>query len=435
MSTPINDTLTLAVAGLSDTRSKFKAAAYTRPTLTDSDLLAAYEGSSLISRVVDVPAEDATRKWREWQADPEQITAIEKVEVSLGIKSKLKDAFSDARLFGDGYIFMDNGEDVTEPLDPDTAAPLRFVVKVDRWQISEGDYDFDPLSPTYNRPAYYELMGSDTSLLRIHPSRVVHLVGKKRKQVGASIRLGQSVITSMFDDMKGFDAVMANVADMTFEAKIDVMKIAGLMQKVTDPSELAALQSKLQLAMYTKAVNGALILDMDDEEWQQKQLSFATLPDIIDRFQIAASGAARIPRAMLFGTSAGGLGATGDLEVRNYYDMIASIQENGIQPEMHVLDSMTVKTALGVIPPEIHYNWRSLWQMDDQQRADIGEKIVKKYVDAVNAGFMPQSIAFEQTVNELTEAGAAPGLEKAAEDWRNGGGDLDEGAEEDTLLT
>jgi phage-related protein (TIGR01555 family) len=157
-------------------------------------------------------------------------------------------------------------------------------------------------------------------------------------------------------------------------------------------------------------------------------MSFAGIPDIIDRFQIAASGAARMPRAMLFGTSAGGLGATGEMEIRNYYDIIAAIQENDLQPEMRVLDAMIVKTALGSIPPEIHYNWRSLYQIDDKTKAEIGNMIVKKYVDAVGAGIFPEELAYKQIVNELTEAGVSPGLENAAEEYAGGlADDVDEG--------
>jgi hypothetical protein len=428
--TTFNDTLTLAVAGLAEPRSKFKSTTYQRREFQDRDFLAAYEGSSLIARVIDMPAQHATAQWREWQAEDDQISAIEATEIDLDIKRTIREGFIDARLFGDGYIFMDNGEDPTTPLVPERAPPLRYVRKLDRWQISEGEYTYDPMSEYYGRPREYDLLGAQEELLNVHPSRIVHFVGKRRRQYGnVRNRFGESVLQSMYDDLRGFDAAMANIADMIMEAKVDVMKINNLMQRVTDPTELEAIQRKLELAMRTKATNGALILDMEDEEWEQKTMSFAGIPDIIDRFQIAASGAARMPRAMLFGTSAGGLGATGEMEIRNYYDIISAIQENDLQPEMRVLDAMTVKTALGSIPPEIHYNWRSLYQIDDKTKAEIGNMIVKKYVDAVGAGIFPEELAYKQIVNELTEAGVSPGLENAAEEYA-GGLDLDQSEEE-----
>lgn len=433
MTHTFTDTFTALTGGMTQDRSKFKASTYTRVDYTDEQLLNAYNGSALVSRVVDMPAEDETRMWREWQAEVDQITAIEDVETRHKVQMHVLEARQDARLFGDGYLYIDDGRDHKEPLDPMSSPGIRFLAKVDRWQIAEGEYDYDPMSDYYNRPKYYELMGGDTSLLRIHPSRVVHFVGRKRKSIGGSRRLGQSVVATMFDDLKGFDAVMANVVDMTMEAKVDVMKIQGLMQKVTDPGELSALQAKLQLAMLTKATNGALILDMEDEDWQQKQISFATLPDIIDRFQMAAAGAAQIPRSRLFGVQTGGLGNAGESDTADYYDRIKSTQENETTPAMRILDDMIVKTALGNIPPEVHYNWRSLYQMDDKTRQEIGTAITGRYVSLYKEGIFPVELAFDQVVNELTESGVAPGLEAAAEEWRMGVGDLDEGDEEDTL--
>ena len=169
--TTFNDTFTALAGGMTPTRSKFQAASYTATEYTDQQLLAAYNGSGLVSRVVDMPASDATRMWREWQAEAEQITAIEGVEAQFNVKDALNDALIDARLFGDGYIFIDDGTDTQEPLDPDRSRGLRFVVKVDRWQISEGTYEYDPLSEFYNRPSYYDLLGGDTQLLQIHPTR------------------------------------------------------------------------------------------------------------------------------------------------------------------------------------------------------------------------------------------------------------------------
>ena len=436
MTTYITDTFTALAGGLTASRSKFQAASYTATEYTDQQLLSAYNGSGLVSRVVDMPASDATRMWREWQAEADRITAIEQVETQFNVKDALNDALIDARLFGDGYIFIDDGTATSEPLDPERSRGLRFVVKVDRWQISEGAYEYDPLSEFYNRPAWYDLLGGDTQLLQIHPSRIVHLVGRKRKSYNTiGGRMGQSVLAPIMDSLKGFDAVMANVADMTMEAKVDVMKINNLMQRVADPTELEAIQRKLQLAMYTKGTNGALILDMDDEDWQQKQMQFGTIPDIIDRFQMAASGDAKVPRSRLFGVQTGGLGDAGKSDTQDYYDGIKAMQENEIQPALKVLDKMIVKTALGRVPPEVHYNWRSLYQTEPKTLQEIGEKITKRYVDLVTAGIYPEELAFEQVTNELVEAGVAPGLEQAAEKWAAAvkSGDLDEGEEEDMI--
>lgn len=413
----INDSLELALSGLNPSRSKFQAAGYVADRYDPASLIAAYEGSSLISRVVDIPVEDAFREWREWQGDADQITAIEAVENTLDIKRKMSYGLSDARLLGNGYLFIDNGEDTQEELIPDQAEPLRYVVHIDNMRISEGQHDHDPLSPYYGRPLTYRLMGGVGGMLDVHPSRIVHYTGRKSRGGNYGGRLGQSVIASMLDDLKAVDAVMLNVADMTMEAKVDVMKIKNLFEMVQSPEELEQIQKKLRLAMFSKSTNGALILDQEREEWEQKTINFSTLPDIIDSFQIAASGAAQIPRSRLFGVQTGGLGNAGESDTRIYYDRIRSMQETEVQPASHILDQMIIKTALGNIPPEVHFNWRSLHQVNPKEKAEIGEKIVKKYADAVNAGIFAPEFATEPMINELTEAGVSPGLEGAYSEW------------------
>lgn len=424
MNTYINDTFTALVGGMTADRSKFKGSTYARVNYTDQQLLDAYDGSALVSRVVDVPANDAFRMWREWQAEADQITALEGVEEQFDVKRKLLESRIDARLFGNGYLFISDGADPSKPLVPETSSGLKYVVQLDQYQISEGEYSYNPMDERYGKPLWYDIMSGDTSILRVHPSRIVHQVGRERRGSFSYSRYGQSVLPPMMDNLKAYDAVMANIADMTMEAKVDVMKIQGLMQKVTDPTELAAMQAKLQLAMMSKATNGAIILDMEDEDWQQKNMSFATLPDIVDRHEVAAAGASGIPRSRLFGVQTGGLGNAGESDRADYYDAIKSIQENEITPCMSVLDKMIIKTALGSIPDDVHYNWRSLYQMDDKEKQEIGGMITKRYIDAVNGGLLPVDVASPQLVNELTEAGVSPGLEAAYNDWFDG---VDEG--------
>ena len=413
--TQINDTLTSMQAGITPTRSKAQTVTYASRTMTDQEIDNAVRFSSLAQRVVQMPSEDMTRKWREWQADAKQISAIDEVESKFNIRGKVRANIERGRKYGDAYIYMDNGEDTETPLVPETARPLRFVNSLRPYIMIPGEIEDDPMSEYYDQPAYYEFAAGSASV-RVHPSRVVHYVGVPRDDAVVTHQ-NDSALTAMMDDLKNHDSAMSNLSDMMFEAKIDIMKVKDLMRRVSDPETEAALTARYQLAALMKSVNGMLIMDMDDEEYQQKQLSFATLPDVIDRFQIAASGAARIPRALLFGVSAGGLGSTGDLELSSYYDRIGSMQENDLQPCMTILDKMIIKTALGTIPPEVHYNWRTLWQLSDKEKAEIGVNITKKYVDAVTAGIFSAEFSTELLINELTEAGVSPGLEAAYADF------------------
>ena len=82
----IMDGLRNIVANLGTDRDKAAHSHYYNTTIADDQLVAMYRTSAIARNVVDLPAEDATREWREWQADAVQISAIEAEEMRLGLK-------------------------------------------------------------------------------------------------------------------------------------------------------------------------------------------------------------------------------------------------------------------------------------------------------------------------------------------------------------
>ncbi|MDZ7906167.1 MAG: DUF1073 domain-containing protein [Cypionkella sp.] len=169
---------------------------------------------------------------------------------------------------------------------------------------------------------------------------------------------------------------------------------------------------RLTLAATGKGISGALIMDAE-EEYEQKSASFGGLPDIMDRFCQLASAASGIPMTLLFGMSPGGLNASGDADIRGYYDRVKVVQSLHMSPAMEILDQCLVRSALGDYPAELHYTWRSLWQPTDKDKAEVGDKLMTALERLNNMGVVPMEAIGEAAVNGLTESGAFPGLEAA----------------------
>jgi len=233
-------------------------------------------------------------------------------------------------------------------------------------------------------------------------------------------------LTAALPAIKRHDATVANVAGLVFEARVDVITIPGLAELLQDSDTETSLLQRFALMAQMKGNNGLVMLNGTttpgdpSEEWEQKNATFTTLPDIITKAQEEVSAAARIPRAILFGTGAGGLGATGDLELSAYYDHINTLQSTIIEPSMTILDECLIRDALGTRPPEIWYSWSSLWQMSDKEKAEIGSNIVKKWTEAAKIGAAEP--IWQACVNELTEAGVGGGIEMFMNEWTEGGG-------------
>src|SRR5690606_29935166 len=93
--------------------------------------------------------------------------------------------------------------------------------------------------------------------------------------------------------------------------KVDGIKIPDFMQQLQDPAFEKQVMERIRLAAMAKGINGTLLLDAD-EDYDSKQASFGSLPDIIDRFLQQVSGAADIPATRLLGQSPAGLNSTGE---------------------------------------------------------------------------------------------------------------------------
>lgn len=428
----LSDKLVNFVANLGTERDKAAGSFYAPVILTDEQLLNAYRGAWFPRKVVDIPAKDATRRWRAWQASKAQIEKIEAEEKRLQVKARTMEALIKARLWGGAAIFIGTGDiDTSKPLVPDRikAGGIKYLTVMSRRDLSATEQDRDVMSPNYGKPKAYRLGGS---AIEIHPSRLVIFTGAdipdQDLASGNQFGWGDSVLQAVFEAIQQIDSTMANVASLIFEAKVDVIRIPDFMQGMQDPGYEKKLLERFRLAATAKGINGALLLDKE-EEYDSKSASFGTLPDIIDRFLQNGCGAADIPATRMLSQSPAGMNSTGEADLRNYYDRIQSSQELDITPAMSVLDECLVRSALGSRPPEIHYVWNSLWQTTAKERADIGKTTAETIKTIGETKLFPPDALSKAAETLLVENSVMPGLESALEEF--GSEVPDEGQEEE----
>lgn len=422
----IGDSLRNLVANLGTPRDKASATHYTVPMLRDDEAVNAYRGTWLARKIVDIPAKDACRKWRSWNAQTAEISKLDAEEKRLGVQTKVLDAMQKGRLFGGAAIYIGTGDvNPMEPLNPERigAGGIEHLNVLTKRTLQAGEIETDPQSPLFGKPKLYTLNSQKAGQVDIHPSRLVVFTGVPHPDPemagGFNAGWGDSILLSVIDALKQADGTLANVASLVFEAKIDVIKIPGFMAALAcdqDGAYQTQVLNRLTLAAMAKGINGALVLD-GEEEYDTKQVAFSQLPEIIQSFLQNVSGAADIPVTRLLGQSPGGLNSTGEADLRNYYDHIQSEQELTVQPAMSVLDECLIRSALGTRPPELWYSWRSLWQTTDKERADIGKTTAETIKVIDETGLLPDDVMAKVATNMLTEAGVAPGLESEMDEW------------------
>jgi len=411
-----------AVSGLGSDRDKATHGSWNFQPLDRQQVEAAYRSNWMCRKAVDIPAFDMMREGWSWQCEKEQITAIEAEEKRLGVLSKVFNAIKQARLYGGSAILISDGsEGHEEPLNPNTVGKggVAFLKVMDRYHMTSGLLDYDPMSPTYMEPTYYDLVGAAGGTVRIHPSRVVRFIGADLPTDWEVLvdRWGDSILDAIEIAIKDATAGQQGIAALVQEAKVDVFKIDGFMRGMASQAYKDAVIERFSLVQSMKSTVNAVVLDKEDE-YTQKTINFSQLPEV-QRLQLQiVSGAADIPASRFLGQSPSGLNATGEGDEKNYYNRIGAEQELTLREPLEKLLNVVVRSALGSRPDDCWFTFNPLWQMSEKEKADI----FKTKADAARvlagdgistAPLIPIEALSDSLINSFIEAGDLPGLEAA----------------------
>ncbi|MGE7415456.1 anti-CBASS protein Acb1 family protein [Methylobacterium tarhaniae] len=383
----------------------------------------AYRGNWIARKVVDIVPFDMLREWRAWQADPKQVEAIEAAERALGLQGKLLDALKRARLEGGSAIVIGDGGNATTPLLPADLAQggIKWLHVFGRDEIQPGEPILDPYSPWFGEPVAWQLTSQREGAVQIHPSRVVRFVGAPILDTVSSQAeqgWGDSVLQALFDALDQATSSPAYLAALLPEAKQDIVSVPGLANWLKTSASTAELTKRFQYAAQMKSSLNMLLLDGDGksatgEIFQQKQINFSGLPDVVKLFLMIAAGAADIPATRLLGQSPQGMNATGDSDTRNYYDRCASGQKVELTPQIARLDELLIVHALGSRPDSVWYQWNPLYQPTQKEKADTFKVLADGVKVLADASLAPKEILARGTKGMVTDAGLFPGIDTA----------------------
>lgn len=410
-------------------QDKQASAAFVLEALGRQEIDACYRGTWLGRKIHDIPAKDMTREWRAWQAEDNEIEAIEKEEQRLQLQLKVRRARTLASLYGGAALVLGL------PGSPETPAPavirkgaLQYVHVMHRHQLTLGDEVRDPAEPLFGQPQHFQLDYPDGRVAaKVHPSRVVCFKGNELPDgaMGGDAYAwfwGDPLLLAVRDALAAHDTTTGSIAALMNEAKVDVIHIPGLMNSMSSSEYERKLLERFTLANYIKSITNALLLDGGDggegtgETWETRQMKFEGLPDVQrTMFQLVA-GAADIPATRLIGQAPVGMNATGESDTRNYYDMLSSLQESDLRPVLAPVDEWLIMSATGRRDQSIYYEWNPLWQMTPTEKADRDKKVAETAQIYANMGAVPDDAMSVAVQNRLIEDAVFPGLEAALEE-------------------
>ena len=354
-----------------------------------------YRADGLTRRIIDIVASEMMRQGWEIEGDGESLIAGKLEE--LNAYAKLTELIQLARLYGGAIAVMGiaDGRALDEPVNIDNIQEVKWLRLFDRYQcmINPEWCCLDLNDDNYSHPDFYQVSDNRTgATFLVHHSRVLRMDWSMLtpRQANWNQGWGDSVIISIYNELKNYGAAFANTSTIMQDFVTGLLKIPGLSQSMVESCGIQSLYDRLNLANITKGTASTYVID-GAEDYQKLTTNVAGLADLIDRFMLSVSSVTGIPVTLLFGRSPAGFNATGDADIRNFYDMVKQYQEFKLKPVLEKLITYILASKDGPLGGVIKDNWNiqfvPLWQVTEEQEA-----IMRRTVAETDAIYLDRGV-------------------------------------------
>lgn len=443
------DSLTNAITGAGTRRDPRSSSTYAIVPLTQHDIEAAYRGSGLMRKIVQIPALDMVREWRDWTGlDADQLSKVYDAETRFALRQKVKQA-EVLRGLGGGALVMGLPGDPATPAPVN--APLAFVNVVSRWHLSFNRLDDNAASQGFGEPEMWTL-SSTVGQVNIHPSRVIPFRADTAGMVASLSNntvdafWGDSTVAQVLDAVRDNDTARAAFASLLHKARTLRLGIPGLMEQVGSPGGQDKVQKRLATLVLAESTLNAFVYDSGDGEGKggesitDAQYNFSGAKDILNTYAEFVAAVSDIPATRLLGRAPEGMNSSGDSQQRDWAKKVRAMQTLDLAPLLDRLDRHLLPAALGTVPATIAYDFAPLDLPSEKEKAERFKVYMEGLDKLAMLNAMPERAFNEGVQSLMTEEGFLPGLEGALaaipEDERYGieagleaGDDSDDGRE------
>ena len=403
------------VTGLGTTKDRFTAGEWETYTYNGNELAAAYTCDWLVQQLVNIPADEATRKWRTITTPsmtPEQIELFEQHETKLKVKNRVRAALKWSSLFGGSgiYIVVD-GQAADEELIIDMVrqgAALNFIA-LDRNNITAATVYSDENDPEFLMPASYT---SNISTQLIDATRFIRFEGRElpKEQWESNNYWGLSDIGAVLPEVSRCQTVSHAITQLIDEANVDTISVENLFAKLANAQSTASLRARFAEGEAVKTLYNIQLLDSKEEYHRHELASSLTgLTSILAAFYEKPAAALGIPITKLLGVSPGGLNATGESDLENFYDRIDTIRTGPVADALVTTDALMNQSLFGRQFDDWSYDWDPLWQMSELEQSQVTTARIDNMIKLHSSGLLSSAIVVRQlhedgTFNAIDES-------------------------------
>lgn len=398
-------------------QSPLEATEYPLIRMTDNYALlnSLYRDNWVVQNVVGIIPDDMTKKWfaPAGAVGPEHLKELERVQRVTALRERVNEGLRWGRLYGGAAgLIMIRGQEgmLGQPLELESIYPGTFqgLYILDRWQgvVPGMELVFEGGEPV---PAYYSITDArGNTVAKVHHSRLVRFTGRDLPFLErvAELYWGESEVEALYNDVVKHDNVAANMAALTFRANVDTMEVQNLDQlfSVTSGEQQRRFWNVMQAQSVMKSNFGMQLVNRGDQI-KNTQYTFTGLQEVYDSMCLDLSGASRIPVTKLFGRSPAGMNATGESDLRNYYDYVDTLREAKLRPILEKLLPVLAMSAWGAVPDGLDITFPPLWTPTAKEVAEIAKTKSEAIVSGYQAGLLNVDTAQKELKKLADETG------------------------------
>lgn len=335
---------------------------------------------------ISTVADDMTRNWIKLNRNAEgqesgdgeiTLTDLEKKINGLDLQETFRRAATLTRYFGGCLIFIDTGERdpgrLKDPLNISSvsdelknAEGLRFTV-IEPINTFPGRYSSsDPLSPDYFMPATWWVLNRE-----INASRLIHIhSGLPPVLLRPNYNFyGIPHAQILYDYILHFQENRDSANRLLNKFSLTAFKTD--MGSILDGGSAANLESRMAYFAQKRNNDGVMVIDKEVEDIVKLETPLSGVTDIVKQSLEFVAAINRTPAVKLLGISPSGFNATGESDIRNYYDHIISQQEkelrHGIKKAVEVAEVFFFKQ----LDPNIDFDFNPLSEGDERVKSDV----------------------------------------------------------------
>jgi len=367
------------------------------PIMREQELKDIYRTDGFGKKIVNRVTKDMVREWFDITNDTDG--EINKVLLNIGAPTEILIALRWAKIYGGSLVVMGindgaTGNDALEqPVNENNIQSIDFLKTYNRFRVTWETNDLfnDPTQSNFNTPEFYTISpltsGAQTPF-KVHASRVLRFDGELTDDETRTDNEGwdDSIFTGIRTQLINVNSMFQSVKSIVDEYVITIIKIKNLQAMIAAGQD-GLIKDRLNILDLGRQTINSMMLDAE-EEYERQSASVAGLRELVIESETALAAVSDYPMVILMGVSPSGMDATGDADVRLYYDNVVADQNDKMRKQCITLVRYIQLSKEGPFNgkelPDWNIEFNLLWQPTDKELAET-RKIVaetdEKYID------------------------------------------------------